>query len=107
MGLQVYELPAFGDSFNDGVVIVCTTSWVALPLSVNSFVDAEDAERFLEWLPTDPRRLGADELERLSSEWVKYPRRPCSGCGEDVPEHLMFQMATGAAYVCGKCMVEP
>jgi hypothetical protein len=52
MALQIYELhmPDDGEDHSDGIAIVDTVTGEPLPISLNAFWDAEEAQACLDWL---------------------------------------------------------
>lgn len=84
MSLQPYTLrKPWATDEDDGVVIIQTTSGLALPISSSAFDDADDADQFLNWT----ERCGIQEgvynermAEKLASEWRYVRDLECPTC---------------------------
>lgn len=82
MGVEAREVEG------GGVVLVCNTTGLPLPVSVGTFSSAEEGEWFLAWLERDARTyVRAGELQELAQAWKRLdpPWRepePGSVCGE-------------------------
>lgn len=66
MGVRIIQADGEGDS--QGAVLYCsTTMWAFGPV----FEDADEAEKFLDWLVTDPRSLSDGEMETKYGEFLR------------------------------------
>lgn len=73
MAIQPFELE-YSSGHSGGVVLVCSTTCLPLPLETSLFRDMDDAEAFLSWAHQnrcrDIRWLPTEKLRDVAHEWA-------------------------------------